>query len=204
MFIENQSALLQHSAFGGHETFPLRYTWLHKAVREVDADPEVFTRDDALVRFGVGKNMVRAIRHWATVCGILEDDPVVPRSRGRVLRVTELGRHLLGKNGWDPYMEDPATLWILQWHLGSQPDAATTWFWVFNLVPQPDFSKESLLKWLEALVAQKGWTRAASESIRRDIDCFVRTYVPSALGSSTPIEDSLDCPLVDLGLLREF
>jgi hypothetical protein len=204
MFKENQSAVLQHSAFGGHETFPLRYTWLHKAVREVDADAEVFAREDALVRFGVGKNMVRAIRHWAMVCGVLEDDPVVPRNRGRVLRVTELGRHLLGKNGWDPYMEDPGTLWILQWRLGSQPNAATTWFWVFNLVPQPEFTRESLLKWLEALAAQKGWTRAATESIRRDIDCFIRTYVPVNPSRSIPIEDSLDCPLVDLGLLREF
>jgi len=28
------------------------------------ADPLVFTRDDAVITLGVGKNMVRAIRHW--------------------------------------------------------------------------------------------------------------------------------------------
>ena len=98
MFTENQSALLQHSAFGGHETFPLRYTWLHKAVREVDADSEVFTREDALVRFGVGKNM-GSHPPLGNSMRSSQDDPVVPKNRGRVLRVTELGRYLLGKNG---------------------------------------------------------------------------------------------------------
>src|SRR4051812_34721023 len=117
MFMGTQSASVQRGSFAGHETFPLRYTWLHKAVREVTADPEVFGREDALVRFGVGKNMVRAIRHWGLVCGVLEEDRVIPSNRGRFLCATDLGKRLLGENGWDPYMEDPATLWILQWHL---------------------------------------------------------------------------------------
>src|SRR5579884_462777 len=49
--------------FSGHETFPFRTAWLKKAVDAVTADPRVFTRDDAFVVLGVGKNMVRSIRH---------------------------------------------------------------------------------------------------------------------------------------------
>ena len=63
----------------GHETFPIRYGWLKKAfdaVRETetgeDNRPVVFG-PDAIGRFGVGKNMVASMRHWATVAGIIED-----------------------------------------------------------------------------------------------------------------------------------
>ena len=65
----------------GHETFPLRYGWLKKAFDAVEnsADPEgaksVFHADDAIARFGVGKNMVASIRHWATVAGVIDDGP---------------------------------------------------------------------------------------------------------------------------------
>jgi hypothetical protein len=39
--------------------------------------------------------------------------------------------------------------------------------------------------------------------LSRDIDCFLRTYVPSRKMHSAVLEDTLDCPLVELGLLRE-
>ena len=55
----------------GHETFPLRYGWLKKAFDAVSAaeesglDRSIFLADDAIARFGVGKNMVASMRHWA-------------------------------------------------------------------------------------------------------------------------------------------
>ena len=63
----------------GHETFPLRYGWLKKAfdaVRETedeDDNRDVFSGPDAIARFGVGKNMVSSMRHWAAAAGIVED-----------------------------------------------------------------------------------------------------------------------------------
>ena len=56
----------------GHETFPIRYGWLKKAfdaVRDTedqDDNRQVFSGADAIARFGVGKNMVSSMRHWAT------------------------------------------------------------------------------------------------------------------------------------------
>jgi hypothetical protein len=38
-------------------------------------------------------------------------------------------------------------------------------------------------------------------SLRRDIDCFIRTYVQSRHGKNMLLEDTLDCPLVELGLI---
>ena len=60
-----------HLSFAGHETFVFRYGWLTKAVEAVLSDPEIFSRDDAIVRLGVGKNMVRSIRHWGLATGVL-------------------------------------------------------------------------------------------------------------------------------------
>ena len=62
--------------------------------------PTVFQRDDAIARFGVGRNMVSSMRHWSTVAGIISPD-------GR--EITELGRFVFGEKGVDPYMEDPVT-----------------------------------------------------------------------------------------------
>ena len=67
--------------FAGHETFTLRYGWLKKAVDATGKDPEVFLRDDALVTLGVGKNMVRSIRHWCISTRLAQE---VPGTRGLI------------------------------------------------------------------------------------------------------------------------
>ena len=89
--------------FSGHETFPMRYGWLKKGFDAVwksedsDENRTVFVGDDAIARFGVGKNMVASMRHWATVTGVIKDS----ETRGRT-ETTQLGRCLFGPNGLDP------------------------------------------------------------------------------------------------------
>jgi hypothetical protein len=198
-----QSALLpqiENGSFAGHESFPFRYTWLRKAMKFVASDPQAFGRDDAIVELGVGKNMVKSMRHWALACGVIEE---VAGTRGRELKVSEFGERLFEDDGWDPYLEDHGTLWLLHACLASNPEWATTWYWVFNNLPQPEFTKPELAKWLLDFAAERGWGRVAETSIRRDVDCFIRTYVPVEPTRTTPIEDTLDCPLVDLRLVRE-
>ncbi|MBC8136407.1 MAG: DUF4007 family protein [Fibrella sp.] len=56
-------------AFSGHQTFVFRYPWLKKGVDALTRDPAVFRSPDAIVRLGVGKNMVDAIRHWTLSTG---------------------------------------------------------------------------------------------------------------------------------------
>ena len=106
--------------FSGHETFPLRYGWLKKAydaVKRHEGGPatrNIFLDDAAIARFGVGKNMVTAIRHWATACGIIASN-----DRAGTLQTTELGDLIFGTEGCDPFLEAPATLWLLHWILTS-------------------------------------------------------------------------------------
>jgi hypothetical protein len=194
---------IEHASFSGHETFPLRMMWLPKAVENIRKDADLFTREDALVRLGVGKNMVKSMRHWALACGVLEEH-AVEGSRLKTLSVSDLGEKLFGSEGWDPYLEDAATPWLLHWELSARPERATTWFWVFNHCPQPEFTKDELVRWLLTISEQTNAKRTSEASLRRDIDVFLRSYVAGKPSRSEPIEESLECPLVELELIREY
>jgi hypothetical protein len=189
-------------AFGGHETFPFRYTWMPKAVQHVADDAFFFQREDAMVRLGVGKNMVRSIRHWALACGVLEEDTKL-NARGQALRISAFGQQVFGPKGWDPYLEDPATIWLLHWNVARTPEHATAWYWIFNHMPQPEFSRSDLVGWLRKLAQDENWVKAEA-SVKRDVDCLVRSYVSTPATKKVSLEDTLDCPLAELGLVREF
>jgi len=193
---------LTRVSFAGHETFPFRYTWLKKGVDAVGKDPEVFGKEDAMVSFGVGKNMVSSIRHWGLAVGTLEENASVVNNRGRQLCISELGASLFADDGWDPYLEDVGTLWLIHWQLASTPQKATTWWWVFNQHPGVQITRRELQTHLERLVQQLAWSRVSPASLKRDIDCFIRTYLPSRR-ARTVQEETLDCPLIELCLLRE-
>ncbi len=192
--------------FSGHETFPLRYGWLKKAydaIAACDSDAlgrDVFTDDSAIGRFGVGKNMVTSMRHWATCCGIIADT-----GKGQ-LRPTSLGDLIFGTSGLDPYLEKPATLWLLHWQLASYDGSRgkpnkTTWQWIFNHFPGLSFEKEDVVQGITKVAEARGWSRLAPVTIRNDVDCFIRTY-ESRQGEKESIEDAISSPLAELALVR--
>ena len=191
----------ERASFSGHETFPFRYTWLKKAVDAVADDGCAFYDEDAVVRLGVGKNMVASIRHWGVVTGMLEGAPGRCGGRVRQLQATDLGRNLFRDGGWDPFLEDPGTLWLLHWQIASRPAGATTWWWVFNQFPGTIFTRGELLDALQTLGSQRGWTRLTAATLKRDVDVFLRTYAPQGR-RNTVLEDTLDCPLAELGIIR--
>lgn len=187
--------------FSGHETFPLRYGWLKKAYDRV-AETENLTEnraacwdDDAIARFGVGKNMVAAMRHWAKAAQIIEEPSV------NAVRTTELGRILFGDGGLDPYMEHPATLWLVHWQLAARAEK-TTWFWAFSHYPAINFERDKFEKLLERFGKDRGWSPVASKTIKNDIACFIRTYVARQPSGKTGHDDALESPLTELGLIK--
>ena len=189
--------------FSGHETFPLRYGWLKKvydaacACEQKGEDSKVlFSAEDSIARFGVGKNMVVAMRYWALATGILEE----VRTHLGPYETTLIGKTLLDDNGLDPWLEDPNSLWLLHWNLASTPDRTTTWYWVFNHCPQAAFDRELIVDHLTRLCAERQMKKVARATVKRDVECFVRTYVERADAGSK--EDTLECPLAELSLLR--
>lgn len=188
--------------FSGHETFPLRYGWLKKAYDAVASAQErglgysVFNDDAAIARFGVGKNMVAAIRHWATQCGVIS-----PGTKGSAASTAPLGDKIFSSDGLDPYMEHPATLWLLHWGLASNA-ALTTWYWIFSHYPRTSFEREDIVKALLNLGAERGWSRIAQTTIKRDVECLVRTYAPKQDHQEQAREDAIESPLTELGLIK--
>ena len=166
--------------FSGHETFPLRYGWLKNAHDQIIKNkliPEnrtIFTGDDAIARFGVGKNMVASMRHWATAVGVLTDNA----SEGTI-NSAELGSLLFGDDktpGLDPYLENPSSLWLIHWQLCTSPHK-TTWYYLFNHFTGDFFERSQIVNNLEKLAKDRNWNRIASTTIKRDVECLVRTYV---------------------------
>ena len=189
--------------FGGHEMFPFRYGWLKKSIDAVSREPAFFRSERAMIDLGVGKKMVQSIRYWSLASQLMEQDRASRTSRGRFVP-TELGLRLFADDGFDPYMEDPATLWLLHWLIVSNSTKATTWSWTFSYWNNIEFTKETILRGIRAWLTTHGYNSISEELLKRDVDCFVRTYTKGRQSKKVILEDSLDCPLVDLNLISEL
>ncbi len=185
------------TAFGRHETFPLRFGWLTKGHQAWSKNPDVFEDDEATVTLGVGKNMVSAIKYWMLATQIVNHDKTV-------LRPAELGNKIFDEAGWDPYLEDDATIWLLHWLLASNAADATAIFWFFNRFHKPEFTGEELLNALKIFVAENLTSRASEATLKHDVTLLMRMYEPATLSKSVPLEESLDSPFVLLGLMRSL
>jgi hypothetical protein len=185
--------------FSGHETFPLRQLWLRKAYEAVRSVPEnttkaIFSDEAAIARFGVGKNMVTSMRFWATACNVIRDGDTGYSS-------TELGDLLFDQEcGLDPYCEKPATTWLVHWILSSTPERTTTWYYVFNHIAQQVFDRDALVNALSGLISEHS-LRISIATLKRDVDCCIRSYVPRAGGDSP--EEMSEPLLGELGLIQQ-
>lgn len=190
-----------YGSFAGHETFAFRYAWLKKGVDAVEQQPDIFGQESAMVTLGVGKNMVRSIRHWCLATQVIEEGEAMAGNRAKRLSVTDFGRDLFLDTGWDPYLEADGSLWLLHWRLANNNIRATTWYWAFNQMKEQEFTRGSLLNSLERLAENHKWGRAATTSLKADISCFLRTYSAGKRGPASTAEETLDCPLTSLGLI---
>ena len=188
--------------FARHETFHPRYGWFRKAYKFVSKDAHIFLRDDATVQIGVGKNMVRAIRFWGLAAKLIIENPNSSRPRSPDLITTPLGDELFGENGWDRYMEDPGTLWLLHWLLLASPSRLPIWWLAFNEFHAVEFDDDDLRGAIDTqLETAAGWAKPHPTSIKKDISALLRTYAPAQRKGRTGIDDILDCPLRELNLI---
>ena len=187
--------------FARHETFHPRYGWFRKAYAATAEDPFVFTQPDAPVILGVGKNMVRAIRFWGLAAKVIVEDPVAPNRRRPGLVPTRLGHALFGELGWDRYMEDPGTLWLLHWLLLAPPSRLPVWWLAFNEFGAVEFTDGELTDAISLQLENSTWSVPHVSSIRKDVTALFRTYAPRESSGRAAIDDVLDCPLRDLRLI---
>lgn len=183
--------------FARHETFYPRYGWLKKGFEAVNANSNIFFEEDAHIQLGVGKNMAKAIRYWCGAFKLIEDD----RAGQSSPQTSPFGRLLLGEDGYDPFLEDPASLWLLHWHLLQQPCKASAWHAIFNNLRQTEFTVDDLLLILIRYRDETG-NRTVEASLKKDITCLLRMYVRQGDALSLN-EENLDCPFAELGLIQQ-
>ncbi|MCP4106968.1 MAG: DUF4007 family protein [Desulfobacteraceae bacterium] len=195
---------LNNGFFARHETFCPRYGWLKKGFDRIagfngfEGDSEIFDRDDAIEKIGVGKNMVRSIRFWCMAFKVIESkESDQPRISGS-LKPTQFGEALLSEDGWDPYLEDPASLWLLHWKLFTLPYLATAWSLAVNLSAIGSFTMNDLNQGiLEQKESMPSFKKYSDSSFQKDASCFIRMYGPPGKQMSEEIE----CPFTQLELL---
>jgi hypothetical protein len=150
--------------FSGHQTFVLRYGWLEKGF-ELISKGKNFADEDCIVELGVGKNMVESIKYWCELTGIVEEGAV-----------SNFGKKLLHREkGWDPFLEDLASWWLLHWKLVTNPYLQTSGTALFSFLRKPEFSKQDVAETVLRLV-EVGKKAPSDSIIMRDVDCYLRTY----------------------------
>lgn len=199
---EESEGIVVVPSFARHETFHPRYGWLKKGFDAAVAAPDIFLQPDATTKLGVGKNMVRAIRYWCTAYKVLQESPNSENSRLRDCHGTPFGECLLGEDGWDPYLEDRGSLWLLHWQLLRSPCTAPAWFAVFNRFRGSDFTDETLANQLQLFCdSHPEWGPVAKNSLVKDARCLLRMYASVTTGRDL-VEDTIDSPFIDLELIR--
>ena len=159
--------------FSGHQTFPLRYGWLKKVYdkfAESKNTNKIFSDNQAIIYFGVGKNMVTSMKHWAIACKFIEKDT-------KSYKNSKLAGFLLADDGADPWIEHIASTWLIHWLFASNPDN-TTCYYLFNNYSLPYIDKEILQKHLIELSTYNDWRPVSPHTIRKDIDCLTLLYSP--------------------------
>lgn len=193
-----------HPQFTGHETFPLRYGWLKKvydAVSQYEDEgrnsetKDIFLSDDAIARFGVGKNMVQSMRHWATAAGIIDVDAY------KNITTTHAARKLLSHNGYDPWMENISTTWLAHWNIVTHSNKAT-YIYLFNYFNDHQFDRDTLVQKLISVSQECNWKKSSKATLKRDIECLVRAYINKPAKHNQFSEDLIESPLAELGLIQ--
>ncbi|MFG7351165.1 DUF4007 family protein [Shewanella oncorhynchi] len=200
------------TAFGRHETFFLRYGWLTKGfwkyLEYIDkSKTDIFKLDDAVVELGVGKNMVASIRYWLHATQLLQPD-----NSSSISTPSQIGLKLMGaaqKPGWDPYLEDEGTLWLLHWLIASNSASATTFFWFFNSYHKTHFTQDELRTALSDFVKESVGLKVSPATIKNDIAVLTRMYASTTNDGKQSWDDVLDSPmaaldLIESGVNREF
>jgi hypothetical protein len=181
----------QRIRFSGHQTFAFRYGWLEKGYAFIKSGKH-FSDESAIVDLGVGKNMVESIKYWCEMTGITEQGSI-----------SDFGEKLLNhKNGWDPFLEDHASWWLLHWKLSTNPNYKTSGTALFSYLRKPEFSKQDVAE--AALRFSDTEKKSPSDNIiMRDVDCFIRSYCGlKRFERKKSGEESFDCPLQELNLIH--
>jgi hypothetical protein len=176
--------------FSGHDSFQCRQLWLKKGYDYIQSNKS-FNDEDAVVKLGVGKNMVSAIRYWMKAFNIIDSKD----------KPTEFGAKLLDNKGYDPFLEDDASLWLLHYQL-IKTGLASTYSIIFNEFRKEKlfFNKVTFVNYLKRIKEADKTFNFNDNTVAEDFIVFVKMYQSGE--SSSDVEDSFSGILSEIELLK--
>lgn len=181
-----------------HETFCIRKGWIRKGVKNIIENNRLFT--DRGVNpcdvLGIGTNMVKSLRYWMNVVGIMEE---VSEGNQKVQQLTALGNII---NTHDKYFEEDGTNWALHYQLAKNENLATAWYWFFNIFKMTSFNKILFVNELKEYLFSEYDYSCSDKMLEDEFDCLLHTYYLKDKDISP--ENISICPLTDLHLIDEI
>ncbi len=206
------STKLKKVKLKGNESFNFREGWLRKGMRCVEECETLFTEEDVMERLGVGSKMVKSIRFWLDATSVCEEKRI-NKGRGRAQYLTDSFGRVIAD--YDPYFDDIFTLFLIHYHIVSNDSMCMVWNIFFNEYEGQDFTKDNMIEVCADYLDKKMEPGAtySHKSFEDDCASVLKMYVGSdqSIGmfldtskDETEVhpEDSLACPLVELGLLQ--
>ncbi len=177
--------------FSGHESFPCKTLWLKKGYDFLKEQGN-WNDADAVVRLGVGKNMVASIRYWMRAFGLTVNDTL-----------TSIADYIFDTNhGKDPFIEDLGTLWLLHYLLVSTCEA-TLYNWLFTRFQRErlTFERDQLVAFVKRTMTEDGKLKTYNENtVKKDVAVLLQNYVQPHKPQSMEDYSSL---IIDLDLIRQ-
>ncbi len=178
--------------FSGHETFVCKHYWPKKGVDFLLAENS-FNDKDAVIKLGVGKNMVSSIRFWLRALGLTDVDD----------NISKLGYKLFGKEGHDPYLEYIGTIWLLHYYL-IKVNYASIYNLIFNEFRKERsvFNKSQIKSFIKRKYSETGNNSLNLNTIVKDISVFFRLYGKVDYQNvSKNFEDEISSLMIELELI---
>ena len=177
--------------FAGHETFHCKHFWLKKGF-DFTNESYSFKENDAVVKLGVGKNMVLSIQFWMNAFGIYEED-----------EISEFGNNIFSNDGFDTFLEDEGSLWLLHYKLLSKNYSSIYKLAFINFRKtriSSEFTSKQLEDFISKLLISDG-INFSQKSIENDVKVFIRNYVSLYKKGAKSLEDDFSSLLINLGII---
>lgn len=178
--------------FSGHETFSCKLHWLKRGYEFV-VNEYNFNDEEAVVRLGVGKNMVASIKYYMKAFGFLNQDG----------DLEDIAHKLFdSENGFDPFLEDIGSLYLLHFLIVNTNHATAYKTTFVDYHSQRNIiEKNKLQNFIKHLCFDNaGYQNIYNENtVKKDINVLIHNYYNKSISN---IEDS-NTIFAQLNLIRE-
>jgi hypothetical protein len=183
--------------FSGHESFICKHFWLKKGYEYI-CHNEDFAKETAVIGLGVGKNMVSSISYWLKSFGLVDSSNN---------QTTQLANKIFEeKDGYDPYIENLATVWLLHYNL-IKTNKASVYSLFFNEFRKgrTDFTKDQFLNFIKRILEDDNQKNSNDNTILSDISVFIRNYLkPSYKETKIDVEEDFSSLMIDLDIMKSY